>query len=81
MIELNNKMYKCAILLQKGITDTGVLSKKWSCNFWTAQSRLKRLKVLNVIETRIVRNQLTGKFSGIEILKINEFALREKNNG
>lgn len=79
MIKLTRKMYRCAMLLKKGSTDTKLLSRKWGCNFWTAQFRLKRLKMLGVIETEISRDNRTGKFSGIEIIKINPFTLR--NNG
>jgi len=66
-------MYKCARFLTRGLTDTDSLAKKWGCNFWTAQFRIKRLKEIGVIETIIARDPNTGKFSGIEIIRINPF--------
>jgi len=79
MIELTQKMYKCACLLTKGFTDTDSLAKKWGCNFWTAQFRIKRLKEIGVIETIIARDPNNGKFAGIEIIKLNPFMKRGLN--
>ncbi len=76
MIQLTKKMHNCARSLAKGLTDTDSLAKKWGCNFWTAQFRIKRLKEIGVIEAIIARDQNTGKFNGIEIIKINSFTLK-----
>lgn len=78
-VKLTKKMYRCAALLKTGATDTEILRKKWGCNFWTAQSRLKRLKSMKVIETEIAHDPVTGRFSGINIIKINSFTQRGAN--
>ncbi|MBP7735435.1 MAG: hypothetical protein KA369_05620 [Spirochaetes bacterium] len=75
-VKLTKKMYKCAALLKPGTTNTLILKSQWGCNFWTAQSRLKRLKSLKVIETEIAHDPVTGRFSGIDIIRINPFTER-----